>query len=100
MSWFDILGVYAIFSYILFMLTCAFLDASDYKAGDFKSLFSSQYGLYESAKDELNLFGIIILEALVTILTFGASAIMFVFGIVSCIFIQGWKLFYFIFKKR
>ena len=98
MTWFDILGIYTLVSFILLIFTAGVLDNDD--AVSFKALFVYQYKLYEDIKDKLNVFGIIILEALATILTFGASLMMFVIGVIVLLLILIWKLFYFCFKKR
>ena len=96
----NILSIYFIVSMLTYMFTVLILDATGYKPGDLKSIFVFQYELYKNFKDKLNIFGIIILEAIATISTFGASVFMFVTGVVVCVFIMIWKLFCFIFKKR
>jgi hypothetical protein len=97
MGW-NIFGAYAVMSFIVYMLYMLLLEVSDYKPGEFIAIFGFQDELYESIKDKLNIYGIIILEALITILTFGASALMFVTGVGICLFMLSWKLFCFVFK--
>ena len=98
MGW-NIFGAYAIVSFIVYMLYMILLEVSDYKPGEFRSIFGFQDELYESIKDKLNIYGIIILEALVTLLTFGASSLMFIMGVVVWVLMLSWKLFCFIFKR-
>ena len=103
MDWVSIVGAYGVVSILTFLFAMLILlnefDCNCAPYG-FQCLFIFQYALYDSIKDKLNLLGIIILEALVTLLTFGASVMMFIVGIIVLLFILSWKLFYFCFKKR
>ena len=100
MNWLDIFCGYFAFSFLMYMMFMAFLETSDYKHGDWRSMFALQYELYEIMKDKLNIYGIIILEILITILTFGASALVFATGSIVLLSMSIWKLFCFCFKKR
>ena len=100
MNLIDICCGYFAFSFLMYMMFMAFLETSDYKYGDWRSMFIIQYELYQAMKDELNIFGITILEALTTILTFGASALVFATGAIVLLSMSIWKLFYACFKKR
>lgn len=103
MDWVSIIGSYGIVSILMFLFSMTILlnefdcDCAPY---GFQCIFIFQYALYDSVKDKLNMLGIIILEALVTLLTFGASVMMFVMGVIVWLFMLSWKLFYFCFKKR
>ena len=103
MDWVSIIGFYGIVSILMFLFSMTILlnefdcDCAPY---GFQCVFVFQYALYDSVKDKLNMLGIIILEALVTLLTFGASVMMFVMGVIVWLFMLSWKLFYFCFKKR
>lgn len=100
MDWVSIIGFYALVSVLMFLFATTILSNEFDCVYGFQCIFIFQYALYDSVKDKLNLLGIIILEALVTLLTFGASAMMFVVGVIIWLFILIWKLFYFCFKKR
>jgi hypothetical protein len=99
----NIVSGYSIVSLLMFLFSMTILlnefDCNCAPYG-FQCLFVFQYALYDSVKDKLNLLGIIILETLVTLLTFGASVMMFIVGVIVWLFIMTWKLFYFCFKKR
>lgn len=103
-NWIDVLGAYFAISFIATIFVSIDLDGSDYNFFSLESIFVFQYELYHSLKDKLNVFGIIILEIIVTILTFGISTILAVMigtsGIFVLTFKLAWKLFYLIFKKR
>ena len=98
MGW-NIFGAYVVVSFVVFGFAMMLLQASDYKGDDWKVIFIFQGALYESIKDKLNIYGIIILEVLITLLTFGTSAFMFIAGVVAWLCMLIWKLFCFIFKR-
>ena len=102
MVWSSIIGFYGIVSILTFLFSMTLLNEFDCNCAPygFPCIFVFQYALYDSVKDKLNMIGIIILETLVTLLTFGASVMMFIVGVIVWLFILSWKLFYFIFKKR
>ena len=100
MNWINALGVYIFLSFSIFLFTSIAIDSYGYKLFSLKTIFVFQYKLYECIKDELNMFGIIILELIVTILTFGASIMLFIIAGVALIFESLWRLLYLIFKKR
>lgn len=100
MNWINALGAYMTFSFIILLFTSITIDVYGYKLFSCKTIFIFQYELYECIKDELNMFGIIILELIVTILTFGTSIMLFIIAVIGWIFTLLWKLFYLIFKKR
>lgn len=100
MNWINALGAYMTFSFIILLFTSITIDAYGYKLFSWKTIFIFQYELYECIKDELNMFGVIILELIVTILTFGTNIMLFIIAVIGWIFTLLWKLFYLIFKKR
>lgn len=100
MNWIDVLCAYIAFSVIILFITAPILDTYGYKLFSWKTIFIFQCELYEDVKDELNIFGILILELITTILTLGTSLMLFIISIVAWIFKLLWKLFYLIFRKR
>ena len=97
----DILGFYLVISFLLLIFSIGLLDSYYiYIPLSWKVIFVFQYKIYKNIKDKLNIFGIIILEAIATILTLGASLLLFITSVIIWMFVLIWKLFYFVFKKR
>lgn len=100
MNWINALGAYIFLSFGIFLFTSIAIDSYGYKLFSLKTIFIFQYELYECIKDKLNMFGVIILELIVTIFTFGTSIMLFIIAVIDWIFTLLWKFFYLIFKKR
>lgn len=100
MDWLIILSVYLIISVFATIFSLALLDESEIKHYPLKTIFVFQDKLYNYAKYELNIFGIIILEIIITVLTLGASIMMLVTLVTIWVFMLIWKAFCFVFKKR
>ena len=100
MNWLNILGTYLIISVLVFLFSAIPVSINKCEPFSWKAIFIFQYALYTYMKDELNLLGIVILETIVTILTFGSSVILAIMIAITWILLSSWKLFYFIFKKR
>ena len=98
--WDIIFPLYSIISVFMLMFYIPLLNPYDYEVYSWKNIFAFQYALYRHMKDKLNIFGIAILETIITILTFGATAAYIVTIITVGILVLIWKLFCFIFKKR
>ena len=96
--------LYIIYLFFLFIgiggtLSCINFEEELLK-NKLRLIFMYQYALYQIAKDDLNLTGIIILEILLTISAWFLNVAIFVFICLWYIFSTIWNLFYFVFKKR
>ena len=100
MDWLATLCVYTVVSFLVFIMSAIPLQENDYEVTSPKALFVYQRELYKYMRDKFNIFGIVILETIVTALTLGASTIHFITLVITWIFILVWKLFCFAFKKR
>ena len=98
MEWCDILYIYSLVSILLFIFSVTPLSKDDYESFSWKAIFVFQYELYKHMKDKLNMLGIVILETIITILTFGSSIIMFIIILITCTFMLSLELFCFVFK--
>lgn len=98
--WASILSIYLIISIFAFLFSMVPLDIYNDKFYSWKNMFVFQRWLYDNMKDRLNLLGIIILEIIVTILTFGASVTLFACTTMVCVLLLCWKLYCLVFKKR
>ena len=65
-----------------------------------KLIFMYQYAVYQLAKDELNVVGILILETITTLSVWFLNIIILVVMCLWYILSAIWNLFYFCFKKR
>lgn len=97
-----ILGVYMIVNVIITYIIPLILDSTmdDKEKSFLRYIFIYQYCTYKSSKDSINTLGIIILEIIVTLCTFGSSILIFIGLSIVEIFLAIGKLFYLIFKKR
>lgn len=101
MSLIDVLfSIYLIFSLFVLIFSLAFLDEDRIKYYPLKTIFVFQDKLYQHMKYDLNIFGIIILETIVTALTLGASIITSIAFAIMWMSALIWKLFCFMFRKR
>lgn len=99
---FDIFGIYCFLNFLSLYLIVPVLDANmdDEEKSFWRYVFIYQYSAYQSAKDSINMLGIIIFEILVTLGTFVASIMIFVGMSILETFLAICKLFCWIFKKR
>lgn len=99
----NILGIYYLIVFV-FVGICGSLFAIDecdiLSKSILKKIFMYQYAVYEIAKDDINLVGIIILEILVTFSVWFLNVIIFVIICLYYLLAAICKLFYFVFKKR
>lgn len=98
--WASILSIYYIISIFMFLFSMIPLGIYNDKFYSWKNIFVFQRWLYDNMKDRLNMLGIIILEIIVTVLTFGASVTLFVTTVIVSVLVLCWKLYCFVFKKR
>lgn len=96
----DIIGTYIIINIIILSITLPKLYFDDSKFSTFKTISIFQWTLYEDIKDKLNIFGIIILEIIITMLTLGTSLTLLIGIIVIKMLSLFWKIFCFVFKKK
>lgn len=100
MEWVDILCIYLLVSMLVFIFSAAPLSKNDYEVYSLKAIFVFQYEAYKHMKDELNMLGIVILETIITVLTFGSSIIMFITFLIIGTLMLIWEIFCFVFQKR
>lgn len=101
--WMDMLGIYYILVFALVGICGSLFAVNEcdiLSQNIFKQIFMYQYAVYEIAKDNINLAGIIILEILTTFSVWFLNVIVFIVICLYYILLAIWKLFYFIFKKR
>ncbi len=98
----DIFGFYCFINFIITYIVPIMLDAdmNDEEKSFWRYVFIYQYGTYKYSKDSINTLGIIILEIIVTLCTFGSSVLIFIGLSILEIFLAMCALFCLIFKKR
>ena len=98
----NIFGIYGFISLIITYIVPLMLDADmDNEEKSFwRYIFIYQYCTYKSAKDSINTLGIIILEIIVTLCTFGSSVLIFIGMSILEAFLAICYLFCLIFKKH
>ena len=94
-----IFTVYFLMSVLLFIASAPSWDLF-HSQFSLKFIFIYQYLVYKHTKDDFNILGIIIMEAIVTALTFGASMLIMLMLAIIFVIMQLWYLFRFLFKKR
>lgn len=98
----NIFGIYCFLNFLVLYLITPILDVNmdDKEKSFWKYVFICQYCTYKFSRDSINIFGIIILEIIVTLCTFITSVLIFVgMGILETL-LSICKLFCWIFKKR
>lgn len=99
----NILGIYYLLVFLLVGIAGSItaMEEFDVMSGNkLKLVFMYQYMVYELAKENLNIAGIIILEIFTTFSVWFLNVIIFIIICLYYIFLAVWKLFYFVFKKR
>lgn len=97
----NIFGTYCFINLIITYMVRPALDANmdDEEKSFWRYVFIYQYCTYKSSKDSINTLGIIILEIIVTLCTFGSSVLIFIGLSVVEVFLAICSLFCLIFKK-
>ena len=99
----QILQLYYLFVFVLVGIGCS-LHLLDngllYEKNKLKLIFMYQYAVYQLAKDDLNVAGILILEIITTFSVWFLNILILVVMCLWYIFSAIWGLFYFCFKKR
>lgn len=99
----NILGIYYLLVFLLVGIAGSItaMDNFDVMSGNkLKLIFMYQYMVYELAKGNLNIAGIIILEIFTTFSVWFLNVIIFVVICLYYVLLAICKVFYFIFKKR
>lgn len=98
----NIFGIYCFINLIITYTVPLVLDANmdDKEKSFWRYVFVYQYCTYKSSKDSINTLGIIILEIIVTLCTFGSSVLIFITLSVIEAFLAICNLFCLIFKKH
>ena len=98
----NIFGIYSFINLIITYIVPLILDASmdDKEKSFLRYIFIYQYCTYKSSKDSINTLGIIILEIIVTLCTFGSSILIFIGLSIVEVFLAICNLFCLIFKKH
>ena len=98
----NILQLYYLFVFVLIGIggSLGMINDDLLHGSKLKLIFMYQYAVYQLAKDELNIAGIIILEILTTLRVWFLNILVFIVMCMWYIFSAIWNLFYFIFKKR
>ena len=98
----NIFGIYFFLNLLILYLVAPVLDANmnEDEKSFWKYIFIYQYAVYKSSINEINTPGIIILEIIVTLCTFGSSILIFIGMSILGIFLAICELFCLIFKKR
>lgn len=102
MNFLSILQLYYLFVFVFVGLgvTLHLLDDVLYEKNKLKLIFMYQYAIYQLAKDDLNIIGILILEILTTLSVWFLNILIIVFMCLWYILSGMWYSFYFCFKKR
>ena len=95
----ELTPIYFLISVFIFLFLSGAASFSDHPFS-LRSIFIFQCWVYEHTKDDFNILGIIIMETVITVLTFGASVLMASMLAIMFAILQLWRLFCFIFKKR
>ena len=99
----NILGIYYLLVFLLVGIAGSITAMEEFDVmsrNKLKLIFMYQYMVYELAKEDLNIAGIIILEIFTTFSVWFLNVIIFIIVCLYYIFLAVWKLFYFVFKKR
>lgn len=98
----NIFGIYGFINLIITYIVPFILDVGmdDEKKSFWRYIFIYQYCTYKSSKDSINILGIIILEIIVTLCTFGSSVLIFIGMSILEVFLGICSLFCLIFKKH
>lgn len=99
----NILGIYYLLVFLLVGIAGSITAMEDFdvmSGNKLKLVFMYQYMVYELAKENLSIAGIIILEIFTTFSVWFLNVIIFIIICLYYIFLAVWKLFYFVFKKR
>ena len=99
----SVLGIYYFFVFLLVGIAGSITAMSDFdvmSGNKLKLIFMYQYMVYELAKEDLNIVGIIILEIFTTFSVWFLNIIIFIIVCLYYMLLAICKLFYFIFKKR
>ena len=98
----SILGLYYLFVFVLVGIggSLALINDDVLNGNKLKLIFMYQYAVYQLAKDDLNIIGILILEIITTFSVWFLNILILVFMCLWYILSAIWDLFYFCFKKR
>lgn len=86
--------------FILYLVPVLDAKMEDEEKSFWRYIFIYQYFIYKSSINEINMLGIIILEIIVTVCTFGSSVLIFIGMSILEIFLAICNLFCLVFKKH